>query len=582
MPRTAPKHDHQSAAYVVVTKNPDMAHVSVLNNALKDLSDKTIVRATTTNDQQMNDQQIIYFRRAPKMPVYLRNQNKNRTEIEANRTEMRGVLSDIAASFEKKLAKAPARKAREAVESLHYLAATRHGDITAADLKQPIDTIDAQLAHLQRLQAVKNTYQSPPQTKTASMKSMLRRFDRMDDIQKNNLKKMLFPSSHDVALLKQEVILKAMQTLVSMLIKNPDASPSRIAEKCCDMRNLELFVNAWLAVRPDGEDGKERERSTTIDYQFAWRRGMDVICSELKKAVFMKERGTVSGKSSPAPLVDTLLLSPVGRATFKPKQTISPHNTARQFKRLVSESDETALEALLEKMNTPNREARSLPIPQVSEHGGTLKNRPLQMLSQPSSVVPSVEGESPSSPSFRSLLRRTESGILEEQILKFSAAEAKAKANADIARIRLQALLHSRTTHAANVASQNLFRATPSLMNSGDLQRTQELFVNEKERFIPAESGQSPAVANVNAVANAAPAENKVSEEKFSGPDLSMQSVKVSSTLLPIIFDSVPQPLPDDFSLSLPEEAPEDKLSLSPVALDTAERALAQAEKERT
>lgn len=577
MPRTAPKHDHQSAAYVVVTKNKDMAHVSILNHALKDLSDKTIVRATTTNDQQ-----IIYFRRAPKMPVYLRNQNKSRAEIEANRTEMRGVLSDIAASFEKKLAKAPARKARDAAESLHNLAAARHGDITAADLKQPLGTIDAQLAHLQRLQTVKNTFQSPPQTNTASMKSMLRRFDRMDDLQKNNLMKILFPSSHGVALLKQEVIVKEMQTLVSLLIKNPDMHPSELASKFCDMRNVELFVNAWLAVRSNGDDGKERERGTTKDYQFAWRRGMDVICSELKKSVVVKKQGAASGKSSPAPLVDTLLLSPVGRETFKPKHKISPHNTVGQFKRLASESDETALQVLLEKMGTPNRQARSLPVSQVSEQGGTPKNRPLHMLLQPGSFVSSVESDSPSSPSFPGLSRRTESGVLEDQILKFSAAEAKAKANADIARIRLQALLHSRTAHTTNVASQNLFRATPSLMNGDDLEEMQGLFINEKERFISTESGQFPALANVHADDNAALIENKVSEENISGLDMSVQSVKVSSLMLPITFDSVPQPLPDDFSSSLPEDTLEDNLPHLPVMLYTAERAQAQADKEQT
>lgn len=584
MPRTTQKHDHQSAAYIVVSNKQDLSHVQPLSNALRGAADKTIVRATTTQDQQ-----IIYFRHPPKMLSYLRDK-KNRTEIEANRTQMRGVLADIAASVEKKLVKGSARQAREAVASLNAIAATRHGDVTVLDIRQPLDTIDVQLARLQRLQVVKATHQSPPETKNASMNNMLRRFDRMDEAQKKNLKKMLFPQSDGIALLKQEVILREMQILVTMLMKNPSAQPSEIAEKFCDRQNLGLFVNAWLAVRPDGKNGAKV--GVSAHHQFAWRRGMDTICSALKKSAFASEGGTASGKSPPASLVDTPPLSSVGRARFKPDQKISAHQTARQDKPLASGSDETALEALFEKIKTPDLVAKTKSGAQHTGRADLRRNGPGPGLSPQNSFSGSTDADSPSGPSRPRLLRRTESGVLEEQILTFRAAEASAKAQADAAYSRLQALLHSRVAGTVNAIPQHISQSASVQVSSENAQRSQSLaFKDVRQRIMSVKMGEPATVTNLGADAMGA---EEASFEQGSGLgardtaslnylldglNRPSQAAKRSASVTPITFDSVAQALPVDASWSLSDDdGRSESPDPSPVVLYTQETTQTQGE----
>lgn len=578
MPRIHQKPDHQGAAHIIIPKNQGMLHVvGDLNKALQATSDKTIVRATTTNTQQS-----IYFRHASKVPSCLR--QKNRAEIEANRSAMRNTLSDLAASFEKKLGKAEAQKEREAVACLNDLAAARGGDITVADIRQPLGIIDARLGRMKRLDTIKKLHTSPAPNPAQRMKSMLRQFDCMGDIEKTNLKKMLFSSAPEVTPLKQEVILNQMQMLVTMLRKNPEARASEIAEKFCEMPNLERFVAAWLLVRPDGDNGKTG--LITQDHQFAWRHAMDSICQDLRTSIFVKGGGAASGKSSPAYFSDSPL-SPVGRTTFKPRHKNTGQKVQLHRKRLGSTGDETALDTLIKQFVTPDGKANPQQPALRSVQIGKVKSRPTNMLTPPNSYAGSIGDDSPPSPSFPRPLRTTESGILEQQIIKFTVAEAKAKAGAEIARMQLNALLHSRLADAASSQSAPALRFSTVQKNIMSVPLDKAATVTDSvalplgsvddslERLLPAlhigatdPSGSAQTKGLANAEGSSEDSLQNLIDRVYSPEPM----VRRSSSARAVIVDSVALSVPFDPAFLLHDDALLESAPASPVVIDTAEK----------
>lgn len=415
--------DHYGAAHLSISKNDAVANIKILSGEINKAEDSTVLRVAS-----LPDKNIIYFRAESKSQGA--SKSKNKTEIEENRKNMQEFLKQTVKDFKNIQGDDISIEQRNALKKLSDLAASgRDADITVGDVKAALGEMTKTKREL-KLEKLKKDHQTPKRTESQSRKLMLNRFGVIDQLQKENLKKLLFFSGSNISEKSQDQSISNMQSLVAMQLKNPKASLGDLIEKCQDKEKIEKFVDAWLSFRVAEKNSQKNPLKNSA--QFVWAETMDVLCAELKRSVFSTRDQTKDKKNQRVILVDSPISPVIKKKMATPGPALTPQVAHTARKKKISAVKRNSL-----------------------EHKPILQNKKATI--SPASVFLNAKNGSPVSTNFISsftfklddttatddysgLMRRTESGDLERQFVFYEVAAAEAKAKSVLAKMRLERL----------------------------------------------------------------------------------------------------------------------------------------------
>jgi hypothetical protein len=429
----SPQHDYRGTSRIPVSNKNILTSAKLLSEQTDSMPDDTILRGA-----KIDGKKCIYFRNSSTSGTnrYLKNKN----EIIENRESIKKILNQIVESFEDKRLGKITKKERAAIEEIQELTSGTKKDITAGDIKGPLKEITKSVDKTPKGD-LKTIYQSSARSESTTFNLMLSRFKLMDTIQKNNLKKLLFPDATRISIKKENHIVDQMMALVERRLDHPKSTLQKLVSTADDKEAVKAFVDAWTAFR--SSEKKPESASLKLSAQFSWAKMMDQFCDDLKNNIFLE-------KNIPANATN---IASIGSQNLQSTVSSKPELKSRPKAVLNSEA----------KLRPAQEPKGELPLSATSlqkkTHSTAKKKISLQSKSTNAAPTPKlIAKKSPISPLKITTamnhvspvtaflpIPRTESGVLEDQIVHFEKVATEARVRADLARQRLDALYRVRS-----------------------------------------------------------------------------------------------------------------------------------------
>ena len=447
----SPQHDYRGTSRIPVSNKNILTSAKLLSEQTDSMPDDTILRGA-----KIDGKKCIYFRNSSTSGTnrYLKNKN----EIIENRESIKKILSQIVESFEDKRLGKITKKERAAIEEIQELTSGTKKDITAGDIKGPLKEITKSVDKTPKGD-LKTIYQSSARSESTTFNLMLSRFKLMDTIQKNNLKKLLFPDATRISIKKENNIVDQMMALVERRLDHPKSTLQKLVSAVEDKEAVKAFVDAWTAFRSSEE--KPESARLKLSAQFSWAKMMDQFCDDLKNNIFLEKNVGVDTTDTVLHGSENLQSTVTSKPELKsrPKAVLNSEAKLRPAQEPKGELPSSAKS--LQKKTQPTVKKK------IALHGKSSNAAPTPKLIakkspiSPLKITTSMNHVSPVT-AFPPI-RRTESGVLEDQIVHFEKVAIEARVRADLARQRLDALYRIRST-----SNNSLVQGASSIASIGN------------------------------------------------------------------------------------------------------------------
>ena len=289
------KHsDHQNKPKITLVNGMSFKSLTeYIYNGIKELNDESILRSTNQRGYS-----IIYFT-DPKKTI----ENsifKNKDEIKIGRAKLKIVIAGLIINAEKDANLATNSRIKVELTSLRKLVHDFDHDIKAGDLKKPLQKILNEITtpKSERLRKLTSPHRFTHLHVRGIDRQALSRFNKMDDVELNNLINFTF-SNNDINPLDQKKLLlhiqssknciQSMQKFINLYIYMRTTTTSNLVslvKNLCKVSEIEIFCKVWAETR------KELPNDTYLKSKFAihaWASQMDVIVAVLNRRLFQMQ-----------------------------------------------------------------------------------------------------------------------------------------------------------------------------------------------------------------------------------------------------------------------------------------------------
>jgi hypothetical protein len=286
--------DHQNKPHITLVNGMPFKNLAnYIYNGIKEINDEAIVRSAN----QMG-YSIIYFtnpKKSIESPFF-----KNKEEVKTGRAKLKLVIAGLIINAEKDINLKSNSKIAVALTSLRNLAFDFDHDIKAGDLKKPLQKILNEITTPKEEQRKKLT--SPHRFTRLHGRGIdrqaLSRFNKMDEVELNNLINLIFPSNNINPLDREALVAKydssknsiqSMQKFINIYIHLRTTTTSnlvRLAEAMGNVQDIKIFCQAWAKTRRDLPGNAYVKSKCAIH---AWASQMDVIVAVLNRRLFQMQ-----------------------------------------------------------------------------------------------------------------------------------------------------------------------------------------------------------------------------------------------------------------------------------------------------
>jgi len=286
--------DHQNKPHITLVNGMPFKNLAnYIYNGIKEINDEAIVRSAN----QMG-YSIIYFtnpKKSIESTIF-----KNKEEVKTGRAKLKLVIAGLIINAEKDTNLKSNSKIAVALTSLRNLAFDFDHDIKAGDLKKPLQKILNEITTPKEEQRKKLT--SPHRFTRLHGRGIdrqaLSRFNKMDEVELNNLMNLIFPSNNINPLDRKALVaqydssknsIQSMQKFINIYIHLRTTTTSNlvgIAKALGDVQDIKIFCQAWAKTRRDLSGNAYVKSKCAIH---AWASQMDAIVAVLNKRLFQMQ-----------------------------------------------------------------------------------------------------------------------------------------------------------------------------------------------------------------------------------------------------------------------------------------------------
>ncbi len=286
--------DHHNKPHITLVNGMTPKNLAnYFYNGIKDINDEAIVRSANQRGYS-----IIYFTnpgRSIENSIF-----KNKDEVKEARGKLKFFIAGLIVNFEKNFEFKANSKIKVALNSLRALAHDFDHDIKAGDLKKPLQKILNEITtpKEERLRKLTSPHRFTHLHVRGIDRQALSRFNKMDDVELNNLINLIFSNNNINPLDKEKLLLhiessknciQSMKKFISLYIHLRTTTTSnlvRLAEAVCKVSDIEIFCKAWAKTRKDLPNNTYVKSKCAIH---AWASQMDVIIAVLNRRLFQMQ-----------------------------------------------------------------------------------------------------------------------------------------------------------------------------------------------------------------------------------------------------------------------------------------------------
>lgn len=286
--------DHHNKPHITLVNGMTPKNLAnYFYNGIKDINDEAIVRSANQRGYS-----IIYFTnpgRSIENSIF-----KNKDEVKEARGKLKFFIAGLIVNFEKIFEFKANSKIKVALNNLRALAYDFDHDIKVGDLKKPLQKILNEITtpKEERLRKLTSPYRFTHLHVRGIDRQALSRFNKMDDVELNNLINLIFPNNNINPLNKEKLLLhiessknfiQSMQKFISLYIHLRTTTTSnlvRLAEALCKVNDIEIFCKVWAKTRKDLPNNTYVKSKCAIH---AWASQMDIIVAVLNRRLFQMQ-----------------------------------------------------------------------------------------------------------------------------------------------------------------------------------------------------------------------------------------------------------------------------------------------------
>ena len=288
-----PSDHHNKPHITLVNGLPIKNTANYIYNGIKELNDENIVRSAGQKGYQ-----IIYFT-DPKKTIgssFLKNKN----DIKEGRAKLKFFIAGLALHFEKEFSSKNNEKIKLAINNLRDLAHDFKYDIKVGDLKSPLEAIlkESTTPKKMKREKIVSPYRFHNLKVRGVNRQALYRFNKMDDLELENLVNLIYPNTDVNSRNQDEIIshnesakasIRNMQRFINIYIELRTTTTSgvvQIAEGTKNLNDIEKFCQAWTKVR---KDLQRNATARSLMVLHSWASEMDKIVAVLNKRLFQTQ-----------------------------------------------------------------------------------------------------------------------------------------------------------------------------------------------------------------------------------------------------------------------------------------------------
>ncbi len=288
-----PSDHHNKPHITLVNGLPIKNTANYIYNGIKELNDENIVRSAGQKGYQ-----IIYFT-DPKKTIgssFLKNKN----DIKEGRAKLKFFIAGLALHFEKEFSSKNNEKIKLAINNLRDLAHDFKYDIKVGDLKSPLEAIlkESTTPKKMKREKIVSPYRFHNLKVRGVNRQALYRFNKMDDLELENLVNLIYPNTDVNSRNQDEIIshnesakasIRNMQRFINIYIELRTTTTSgvvQIAEGIKNLNDIEKFCQAWTKVR---KDLQRNATARSLMVLHSWASEMDKIVAVLNKRLFQTQ-----------------------------------------------------------------------------------------------------------------------------------------------------------------------------------------------------------------------------------------------------------------------------------------------------
>ena len=288
-----PSDHHNKPHITLVNGLPIKNTANYIYNGIKELNDENIVRSAGQKGYQ-----IIYFT-DPKKTIgssFLKNKN----DIKEGRAKLKFFIAGLALHFEKEFSSKNNEKIKLAINNLRDLAHDFKYDIKVGDLKSPLEAIlkESTTPKKMKREKIVSPYRFHNLKVRGVNRQALYRFNKMDDLELENLVNLIYPNTDVNSRNQDEIIshnesakasIRNMQRFINIYIELRTTTTSgvvQIAEGIKNLNDIEKFCQAWTKVR---KDLQRNATARSLMVLHSWASEMDKIVAVLNMRLFQTQ-----------------------------------------------------------------------------------------------------------------------------------------------------------------------------------------------------------------------------------------------------------------------------------------------------
>ncbi len=406
------KHsDHQNKPKITLVNGMSFKSlVEYVYNGIKELNDESILRSTNQRGYS-----IIYFT-DPKKTI----ENsifKNKDEIKIGRAKLKFFITGLIINAEKDANLATNSRIKVELTSLRKLVYDFDHDIKAGDLKKPLQKILNEITTPkgERLRKLTSPHRFTHLHGRGIDRQALSRFNKMDDLELNNLISLIFPNKNINPLDKKKLLLhiessknfiQSMQIFINLYIHLRTTTTSslvRLAKTLCKVSDIEIFCKVWAETR------KELPNDTYLKSKFAihaWASQMDVIVAVLNRRLFQMQSANTPYSNIFSTKVNgseknifSSPISPLGSitydATLSPTDNLSPgylfeDSLDKKLLETISKAETKITCNIKRTIDFNDSPSQVLKQSQTFIDSGKIESTSPRLMSSPTTLTPSV------------------------------------------------------------------------------------------------------------------------------------------------------------------------------------------------
>ena len=290
-----PSDHHNKPHITLVNGLPIKNLANYIYNGIKELNDENIVRSAGQRGYS-----IIYFTDPKK--TFGSSFLKNKNDIKEGRAKLKFFIAGLALLFEKEFSSKNNEKIKLAVSNLRNLAHDFNHDIKVGDLKSPLEAILKETTTPKEVKREKIV--SPHRFYKLKVRGVnrqaLNRFNKMDDLELDNLINSIYPNTDVNPKNQDEIInhnesakasIRSMQKFINIYIHirlrtTTTSGLVNIANSMENLDGIEKFCQAWSKSRKDLPNQPYVKARNAIH---GWASEMDKIVAVLNKRLFQTQ-----------------------------------------------------------------------------------------------------------------------------------------------------------------------------------------------------------------------------------------------------------------------------------------------------